>query len=265
MALAVISVCLISASLIRRSRSTPQGGIQALTVVPGNNGNTPATGTQQQAPSASAPASAPPGPARPGWVSRLNAVTTLVMAAAIALTLIVSYATLRSQLDNRNATAAAAARAAKLSFASKVAFWWTTRAAKTTEAILHVQNDNQRPADVWAVYLGGRVPGHSLRGRPVPPFSFVGQVPPCKAIQVRAPFAHWPYANAFTGSPLLARGDLLFTDPSGLIWERGLAGTLRALPGGDLSRNPAVHAIISSGNSGAKDKWSAESAAPSCG
>jgi hypothetical protein len=274
MALAAISV-LIGVSLIKRSRyASGQAGVPSRSAVPRNGGKARVGQTRQPQPFAPAPpfaatppsATAPPAGAKPGFIDRLNAVSTLIMAAAIVATLLVSYATLRSQLDDRNAAAAAAAQAAKLSFASKVVFWWTSRTAKTTEAVLHVQNDNAQPADVWAVYLSRNASAPSLGGAAVPPpFSFVGQVPPCKVIQVHAPFANWPHPHAFAVRPLLARGDLLFTDAKGLIWERDVAGMLRELPGSAMHRSSAAHLIISSGDSGVKDKWSAESAAPSCG
>lgn len=209
-------------------------------------------------------------------LSRLNAASTLVMSAAIVATLIVSYLTLRSQLQQHNAAVRASAQTAKVAFASKVAFWWSPAAHRRIE-ILHVQNGNPLPVDAWTVYLaddkhpapGSGIPLAKVRllgAFAPPPFEFVGQVPPCSVVEVRAPFKSWYKPHAFNTLPTIAEGDLVFTDPSGVIWRRGLSGLLHTVPFSIKGPGAAIFEIVSSYSIGIEGStWFNRSASPVCG
>ncbi len=208
-------------------------------------------------------------------LGRLNAASTLIMSAAIVATLAVSFITLRSQLQQHNAAVASSARAAKVSFASKIVFWWSPATNPRIE-VLHVQNDNPLPVDAWVVYLpddkqpapgsGAPLAGARLLGAfSPPPYQFVGQVPPCSVVEVRAPFESWHNPSAFNTLPSVAEGDLLFTDPSGIIWRRTLSGLLHTLTFSIKGPGATLYGIILNPFANIESIWSARSASPVCG
>lgn len=203
-------------------------------------------------------------------VNWLNAASTVVMALAIVATLLVSYATYRAQQDERSAGIETATQTAKIAFASKVVFWWDQE-AKGKAVIVNVQNDNPLPVDAWVVYIpnyhsAAQPTGLTALRKPAGGVAetvtdFIGQIPPCTIVRVRSPFQHWSRDEVWPMRPSAAEGDLVFFDPSGILWERHINGVI----GSKLA--PPNNGTVWNGIGGTSDAvpWFASSASPVCG
>lgn len=211
---------------------------------------------------------------------RAGSIFGLVTALTAVVALVVSVVSLRLQTDSQDAAQQAAARAEKVAFASRVVAWWQLDyTANQPEVSVFVQNGNTLPVAVLVARLpdderpvpgtvifqdspyspGAAGGGTDLAGEVAqPPIAFLGQVPPCTTVQVVAPFAQFTNQDTPDEAQYYTyEGDLIFADPSGLVWQRNLAETLTQ---GDLTAEFLDKEITEA----VPPSWKTQARAPVC-
>src|ERR1039457_5116652 len=224
---------------------------------------------------------------------RLTVASNIIVALTAVAALVVALITLHMQSQDRTAAAqtaqqdrTAAAQTAQMAFANRIVSWWTA-SSKGLSVDAHIQNDNAQPFEVWVVYL----PSDNQFGPgyvPVPnklsavftpkggtggiglPTVYMGQVQPCTEIEVHAPFtalpnpiSWYPPSQIFQVPPSQAEGDNIFVDPSGSIWAKNPAGTLRRI---QFNARDNGYLIASIANGAINPiAWTKHSRSPICG
>jgi hypothetical protein len=218
--------------------------------------------------------------------NRLNSNTALALTAVAALA--ISLITFVLQLHDRAAAehkAAIATQKERMAFADHIVSWWTTN-SNGLSVNVHIANYNALPVDTWVIHFPrdnqlapgsypfgadgsatSRLTSSSSPAGPLllPPFAFIGEIPPCTVIEAHAPLSSYKNLSSQVPSSLV-EGDTTFVDPSGYIWAKSPSGILRRIEYSKVGANYnlGVVLLVTRGAQGRPIPWTRHARSPIC-